>query len=207
MTDKLTDLSCASFAEALSSTSPVPGGGGAAALAGALAASLCAMAANFTSGREKYAAFQTEVENIISSCNSLRIQLIDLAEEDAESFKPLACAYKLPSDDPQRVSAIEEAAEGACSPPLRMLECCCRVTELLESMLKIDNRMLISDVGCGAALCAAAMECAAMNVFVNTASLQDRAYTANINSRVNEQLDKYLPRAAAIKESVYKIIT
>ena len=199
---KLTDLSCTAFAEMLASKAPVPGGGGAAALAGALGVALCSMVGNFTTGKKKYAAYEEDVQRMLAEGETLRARLLELVEADAAAFEPLSRAYAIPKEDPTRDSVLEEAALNACKAPMEMVSCCGEALLLLEEMLEKGSRLLLSDVGCGALLCKAAMESAAMNVFVNTGSLQDRAVAVGMERQVDETLEKYLPMAERIAASV-----
>ena len=199
---KLTDLSCTAFAEVLASKAPVPGGGGAAALAGALGVALCSMVGNFTTGKKKYAAYEEDVQRMLAEGETLRARLLELVEADAAAFEPLSRAYAIPKEDPTRDSVLEEAALNACKAPMEMVSCCGEALLLLEEMLEKGSRLLLSDVGCGALLCKAAMESAAMNVFVNTGSLQDRAVAVGMERQVDEMLEKYLPMAERIAASV-----
>ena len=80
--------------------------------------------------------------------------------------------------------------------------CCAQSVELLETMLQKGSRMLVSDVGCGALLCGAAMESAALNVYVNTASLSDRDAAVRMEETVDTLLREYLPRAEKIAQCV-----
>lgn len=199
---KLTDLSCTAFAEVLASKAPVPGGGGAAALAGALGVALCSMVGNFTTGKKKYAAYEEDVQRMLAEGEILRARLLELVEADAAAFEPLSRAYAIPKEDPTRDAVLEEAALNACKAPMEMVSCCGEALLLLEEMLEKGSRLLLSDVGCGALLCKAAMESAAMNVFVNTGSLQDRAVAVGMERQVDETLEKYLPMAERIAASV-----
>jgi formiminotetrahydrofolate cyclodeaminase len=199
---KLTDPSCTAFAEVLASKAPVPGGGGAAALAGALGVALCSMVGNFTTGKKKYAAYEEDVQRMLAEGETLRARLLELVEADAAAFEPLSRAYAIPKEDPTRDSVLEEAALNACKAPMEMVSCCGEALLLLEEMLEKGSRLLLSDVGCGALLCKAAMESAAMNVFVNTGSLQDRAVAVGMARQVDETLEKYLPMAERIAASV-----
>ena len=199
---KLTDLRCTAFAEVLASKAPVPGGGGAAALAGALGVALCSMVGNFTTGKKKYAAYEEDVQRMLAEGETLRARLLELVEADAAAFEPLSRAYAIPKEDPTRDSVLEEAALNACKAPMEMVSCCGEALLLLEEMLEKGSRLLLSDVGCGALLCKAAMESAAMNVFVNTGSLQDRAVAVGMERQVDETLEKYLPMAERIAASV-----
>ena len=199
---ELTNLSCTAFAEVLASKAPVPGGGGAAALAGALGVALCSMVGNFTTGKKKYAAYEEDVQRMLAAGETLRARLLALVEADAKAFEPLSRAYAIPKDDPARDTVMEEATLNAVQAPVDMVTCCGEALLLLEEMLEKGSRLLLSDVGCGALLCKAAMESAAMNVFVNTGSLRDRATAARLEQQVDAALATYLPLADRIAAAV-----
>jgi len=200
--EKLTEKSCAEFAQALASKASVPGGGGAAALAGALGIALCSMVGNFTVGKKKYAAVEEDVKAMLVKAESLRTNLLDLVNADAEAFAPLSRAYAIPKDDPSRASVLEEATLNACQAPMEMVRRCGEAIELLEEMERKGSAMLLSDVGCGALLCRAAMESAALNVFVNTKTLKDREKAAQMEEEISGLLLRYLSRADQVARAV-----
>ncbi len=173
------DLTLSDFTAQLASAQPAPGGGGAAALTGALAASLTAMAANVTAANPRYAERSDALRALIDACETQRTTLLALIEADAAGFLPLQKAYAIPRTDPDRAAKLAAAAQTACLAPLAMLEHCVQTALLLTAALETASPLLRSDVGCAAALCRAAAEAAAMNVFVNTGLLtpDERAAT------------------------------
>ncbi len=173
------DLTLSDFTAQLASAQPAPGGGGAAALTGALAASLTAMAANVTAANPRYAERSDALRSLIDACETQRTTLLALIEADAAGFLPLQKAYAIPRTDPDRAAKLAAAAQTACLAPLAMLEHCMQTALLLTAALETASPLLRSDVGCAAALCRAAAEAAAMNVFVNTGLLapDERAAT------------------------------
>lgn len=202
----LTDRSCKDFTEALAAKKPVPGGGGAAALTGALAASLCMMVGNYTTGKKKYAAYEEDIQHILKEAEALRVRLLELTDEDAKAFEPLSRAYSIPKNDPSRDDVLETATLNACRAPMEMMRCCEQIISLLQEMLVKGSVMLVSDIGCGAAIARAAMESASMNVFVNTAALRDRDQAKNLENEVNQILRKSLTKADVIVETVNRRI-
>ncbi len=200
--EDLTCIGIGDFTSALASVSPTPGGGGAAALCGALASSLCAMAVSLTAGRKKYADRTALLLETAARAEELRQRLVLLVQEDAVNFAPLAAAYSLPRSDPDTPSLLRAATLGACEAPLEMLRCACAVTELLEQARTLSSPLLISDVGCGAALARAAIECAAMNVLVNTRTLPEDAESCHFRDEVLRLRAEYLPRAEAVSAAV-----
>ena len=202
MAERLTDKSCEEFAAALAAKEAVPGGGGAAALVGALGAALCSMVGSFTSGKKTYAAVEGDIQRMLAEATDVRMRLLQLVEEDAEAFLPLSQAYAIPRDDPRRAEVLEETTKWACAAPLEMMRQVCRAIELLEEMGEKGSRMLLSDVGCGALLCRAALEAASMNVFVNTKTLSGREFAEATEAECDAMLAEYVPRAEACAAAV-----
>ena len=202
MAEKLTGKSLAAFTEVLAAKEPVPGGGGAAAAAGALGAALCIMVGNYTVGKKKYAAYEADVLRIMDEAERLRVELIRLVDADAEAFTPLSQPYAIPKEDPKRQQVLEEATIGAAKAPAEMARCAARTVDLLEEMLEKGSVMLLSDVGCGAVLCRAALESAAMNVFINTKTMQDRKLADELEQEMDQLLSEYTAKAAKIAEAV-----
>lgn len=200
--NSFSQFSCHDFSQTLASKTSVPGGGGAAAMVGALSAALCSMAGNFTAGKKKYAAYEADIQRILVEAEGLRQSLLVLIDADAIGFEPLAKAYAIPKDDPSRDTVMEQATLGACHAPMQMLFACADVMLLLEELLEKGSRLLLADVGCGAYLCKAAMESAALSVFVNTATLKNRESAAKIELQVDQILKTYLPMADKIAASV-----
>ena len=175
MTDqtRMPDQTLSEFTAQLASAQPAPGGGGAAALTGALAASLAAMAANVTAANPRYADRTDALTTLAAACDAQRAALLALIDADAAGFLPLQRAYAIPKTDPDRATRLAAAARTACQAPLAMLEHCAQAALLLPAALETASPLLRSDVGCAAA------EAAAMNVLVNTGLLapDDRAET------------------------------
>ena len=188
MAEKMMDGSCTAFADALAAKVSVPGGGGAAAYAGALAVALMSMVGNFTTGKKKYAAFEEDVQRMLSRGEELRARLLELVDEDAKAFFPLSEAYGIPKEDPTRAERLEAATKAALAAPLEMMRCIAEVVELLEEMGEKGSRLLISDVGCGAALAASALRSASLNVFINTKSLADRDFAVSVEEEADSLL-------------------
>ncbi len=202
MANSSIELSCEGFAAALAAKEPVPGGGGAAALVGALGAALCSMVGNFTTGKKTYADVEEDVQRMLVEAEAVRARLLELVQEDADAFYPLSRAYAIPRDDPNRARTLEEATKHACVAPLEMMRQICHAIELLEEMGQKGSRMLLSDVGCGALLCRAALEAASINVFVNTKTLRDEEFAHATEAEADNMLGEYIPRAEACAAAV-----
>lgn len=193
---------CEQFADVLAAKESVPGGGGAAAYVGALGVALGNMVGNFTKGKKKYVEYEEDVQRMLVAGDAIRARLLALVDEDAAAFFPLSQAYAIPKEDPTRTEVLEKCTKDALQGPFEMMKEITKAIKLLEEMNVKGSRMLISDVGCGAALCRAALEAAAMNVFINTKSLTDRAYAEEIEAQCDEMLEKYIPRAEAVAKEV-----
>lgn len=177
------------FLNVLASKEPVPGGGGASALIGAVGAALCSMVANLTSGKKKYAEYQADIEAIIERMGGSVQRLLALIDGDAAVFEPLSRAYGIPKDDPQRGSILENALKEASAVPLQIVEELHQLTGTVAELAVKGTRLAISDVGVAAVAVKAAAQGAAMNVFINTKLMQDKSFAQDLNARTNALLD------------------
>lgn len=190
------------FLAELASSAPTPGGGGAAALCGALGIALGNMVGNLTLGKKKYADVQEDIAELNAKAESLRDGFVALVDADAEAFAPLSRAYSIPKDDPARDEIMEPALLKAAEAPLEIMRKCAEALELISGYAAKGSALAISDAGCAAALCGAAMEAAALNVKINTKSMKNRAVADNINAEMNELLQKYFVRSQEIYNDV-----
>ena len=196
------DKSLGRFCAELASSSPAPGGGGAAALAGALAAALGSMVVSLTVGKKKYAANESELRSFGERAETARRELLDMIDGDAEAFSPLARAYSLPKDAPDRDKILEEALLRASASPVRIAELCCEVVEILEGCASLGSLLVLSDAASGAALAEGALRAAVINVKVNTALMRNRSHAAALNARMDNMLREYAARAAAVQKTL-----
>lgn len=153
---------------------PTPGGGSAAALAGALAAALVAMVARLTIGKKAYAAVEARAHEILAEAEQLRAELRRLVDEDAAAYDGISAAYKIPKDDPNRVRAIDDALIAACRTPAAVARGAARVLKLALEIAAIGNKNAVSDAKVAALLAQTAIKGAAENIKVNVAGLSDR---------------------------------
>ena len=198
----MTLASCREFVSVLASDAPAPGGGGAAALVGAIGTALGNMVGSLTVGKKKYAAVEAEIIALKAKCDELQKQLLDQVEADEVNFLPLAKAYGIPKDDPNRDKVMEEATIIACSTPMHIMELCCEAIEAITVFAEKGSRLAVSDAGCGAVCCKAALQAASLNVFINTKSLKNREVAEEMNAKANGMLDKYCAMADDIFASV-----
>lgn len=167
------------FIDELASSAPTPGGGGASAYCGALASALSSMVANLTVGKKKYADVEADMIVMLEKLAVVRERLLELVDEDAEAFKPLAAAYRMPKSTPEEAAAKNEALQAAladaCEVPLEIMRTCSRVVEMSEFLAQHGSRLALSDVGVGALFAKAALNGASLNVFANVVSMDDKA--------------------------------
>lgn len=194
--------SLTAFVNVLSSKDPTPGGGGASALTGALAASLCSMVGNLTSGKKKYAEYQNEIEAILEEAKALITDFTNLIRKDGEAFLPLSQAYSIPKDAPDRDERLEAALKDAAAVPIEILEKCLCVTILCERLFTCGSRLVLSDAGVAAALCRAAAEGAALNVLCNTKLMLKRDYASSLDEKTNTLLNDCIARCNTVYNGV-----
>lgn len=195
---KLIEETCLNFTNRLAAREPVPGGGGAAALIGALAAALCSMAGNYSTDKKSAEGHEEELRAAIDKAEELRMRLLSLVDADAEAFAPLAAAWRLPKDEVGK-AALQQATLDACVAPMDMLQSCAELVPPLETIRKYGAKSLQSDVGCAASALAAALECAGMNLLVNTRLLDDGMV---MEHQLFQLLDAAVPRAKSITRGV-----
>lgn len=198
----MTTKSCREFVTVLASNEPAPGGGGAAALVGAIGTALGNMVGSLTVGKKKYADVEAEIVALMKKCDALQTELLDQVPADAEGFVPLAKAYGIPKDDPTRETVLEEATVIACKVPVHIMELCCEALEAIKTFADKGSRLAVSDAGCGAVIVKAALQAASLNVFINTKTLKNRAYADELNEKCLSMLDTYGKLADEIFETV-----
>ena len=199
----MNDLSVKSFAQELAAKVSVPGGGGASALVGALAAALGSMVGNFTLGKKKYADVEPDIIVLMEKAENLRNELLACIDKDAEGFEPLSRAYGLPKDAPGRDETLEKCLHDAAAVPMEIAELSCKVIELSEEFAAKGSKLMISDAGCSAVFAWSALYGAALNVRVNTKLMKDREYAAGLDERIDSLMEEYWKRADKVYEDVY----
>jgi glutamate formiminotransferase/formiminotetrahydrofolate cyclodeaminase len=166
------------FLEALSAATPTPGGGSAAAHAGAMGAALVAMVARLTIGKKKYSAVEDQMKEILSQADRLREELSTAMKEDSDAFEGVMSAFTLPKETPSqekvRTDAIEAATLRASQVPLNVAQKSVSVMALAERVVAFGNLNAISDGASAAAMANAALTSAGYNVRINLAGLGDK---------------------------------
>lgn len=181
-------LNLATFLDELASGEPTPGGGSAAALAGALGAALAAMVANLTVGRKRYIDVNSQMQAVLHEAEALRGRLADLVSEDAQAYEQVRAAYRLPKESADdlaaRNAAIQAAMQGASLTPLETMRACIAVLRLVEQAATLGNVNAATDGAVGALLAQAGMRGAALNVRVNLGGIDDRAFASACEQEV-----------------------
>lgn len=198
------------FLDALSSKEPVPGGGGASALCGAVGNALGQMVANLTVGKKKYAEVEPEVKEHLEKMVKLQAEFTALADDDAKVFAPLAKAYSLPSETEEQKAYKAEVMEtnllAASAVPLQIMEKSMQMLTILDRLADIGSRMAVSDVGVAVQSTRAALLGAAMNVYINTKSMKDRNKAEELNNSANKMIEEGSRQADRIYDKVLKAL-
>lgn len=194
------------WVDTLASKAPVPGGGGASALGGALAAALGQMVANLTVGKKRYADVEEEMQQSLFALNILQMELMALADKDAEVFAPLAAAYGMPTETEEQKAEKERVMEenllAASLVPLGMMEKASAVLDVLELLEAKGSRMAVSDVGVAVQFARAALTGAVMNIYINTKSMKNREKADELNKRAAKLIEEGTEQADGIYAKV-----
>jgi glutamate formiminotransferase/formiminotetrahydrofolate cyclodeaminase len=192
------------FLDALAAATPTPGGGSAAAYAGAMGAALVAMVARLTLGKKKYAGVEAQMNEILNQAERLRWELNEAVEQDSAAFKAVLVAFKLPQETPaqqtRRRMAIERASLHAAEVPLAVAQKTLTVMALAERCVTLGNLNTISDAASAAALAQAALTCAGYNVRININGLGDKT----AGDALLTKLQTLEARAGKLEEEVQK---
>ena len=186
----LTDQKISDFLQQTASGTPVPGGGSVSALSGALAAGLTEMVANLTVGKKNYEAVESEMKQISKTAGNLRKKLMAEVDDDANAYKGVLAAFKLPNtteeEKEQRTRAIQEALQKAARVPLGVAFDVLQVMDLAERVIRSGNRNAVSDGAVGAMMARTAAMGALYNVKINLVSIKDKAFVEEMMREVNK---------------------
>jgi formiminotetrahydrofolate cyclodeaminase len=194
------------FLDDLASERPTPGGGGAAAVSGAIGAALVSMVANLTIGKKNYEAVWQDLEAVNAKAVALRAELVRAIDEDVVAFNAVMGAYGLPratdEEKAKRAAAIQAALKDATLAPLRAVKACFEVIRLSAAAAEKGNLNVISDAGVAVLSANAGLRSAALNVFINAKAIKDRDFAEKQIAEVNA----LLAQAAATTEAVYQTV-
>ena len=194
------------FLDVLSSKEPVPGGGGASALAGALGNALGQMVANLTIGKKKYALVEDEIKELAERMKGIQGQFSALADQDAKVFAPLAKCYSLPSATEEEKAYKAEVMEArlldASLVPMEIMEKASEMLEIMDILADKGSRMAVSDVGVGVQFIRTALLGAVMNVYINTKSMKNREKAEEMNEKAERLIKEGTEAADRIYQKV-----
>ena len=202
--EKIAQKNCVDFVDVLASKAAVPGGGGAAALAGAIGMALGSMVCNLTTGKKKYAQYEEAIQEILVKAGKLQEELLSMIDKDAEGFYPLSKAYGLPTSTEEekqyKAETREKCLKVACEVPMNIVRLCHDSIKLHEELVDKGSKLAISDVGCGVQCLRAAILSAQLNVIINVNSMKDREYAQKIDRECNQLVED----GVKICDEVYK---
>ena len=191
------------FLNVLSSSEPVPGGGGASAAVGAFASALGMMVTNLTIGKKKYAEVEGEMVHIREQLEDFREELVKLTDKDAEAFEQLSKAYGLPKETEEQKAEkeriMEHALYEASIVPFEIMKTVYEVMKLLKVLEEKGSRIAVSDVGVAVLFARAALEGASLNIYINTRLMKDREQAEKLNS----ESDQLIEEARKLQEVIY----
>ncbi|OAI31216.1 methenyltetrahydrofolate cyclohydrolase [Methylosinus sp. R-45379] len=200
------DETIGKFLDDLASERPTPGGGGAAAVMGAIGAALVSMVANLTIGKKNYESVEEDLKAARAEAERVRAELTAAIDEDVVAFNSVMGAYGLPratdEDKAARSAAIQAALKDATLAPLRAVKACFEVIVLSEAAADKGNLNVISDAGVAVLAANAGLRSAALNVYINAKAIKDREFA---EKQIGE-VEALLAAAAEKTEAVYKVV-
>ncbi len=195
------------YIEKLSSKDPVPGGGGTSALVGALGLALGKMVGSLTVGKEKYKDVEPEILEVMKKSEELLEVFVQLIDMDPEAFEPLMQAYAMPDGTEEeralKSETVENCLHNAAAVPIEVMYCCSQALDLIKVYAEKGSVLALSDAGCAAAMCKAALESAALNVYINTRYMKDRTYAHELSTRSGRYIAESIDKADAIYDKIY----
>ncbi len=203
---RFSDKTVQEFLDELASPSPAPGGGSAAALAGALGAALVAMVCRLTIGRKNYEDVSAELEVILPRAEEKRRVLLELMEADASAYDQVISSYKLPKEKEDqkaaRAEAIQIALKQAADVPFEIAAACADILDMVLPVAAKGNKNAESDAGAAALLAEAGFRGAVLNVEINLRLLKDEAYVKEMRTR----LEQFARGRAEQKEAILRVV-
>jgi formiminotetrahydrofolate cyclodeaminase len=188
------EMTLSAFLGALAARESTPGGGGAAAVTGSQAAALLSMVINFTIGNKRYADVEAEMQQHLQTSETLRRELLALADADVEAFQAVAACYAMPkttdAEKAERTAALQEALKGATQVPFHIAEVAYRVIELAGPVSARGNRNVVSDGATALYLAHAALHSAIVNVNINLKFIKDTRFVEEWSAKRDELLQR-----------------
>ena len=203
---KLVDYKVNEFVQLLASEAPAPGGGSAAALAGATGASLAAMVAALTLGKEKYREYEAQTVALQNKGNELQTRFLELIDADTAAFNDVSAAYKLPKqtedEKEKRREAIEQSLKKATQTPFDMMKTALECLQVVVSAVGKTNASAASDLGVAAYSLRAATEGAWLNVLINLGGIKDEAFVTQYKDEGGKLLAEVDKLASTVSRQI-----
>ena len=197
---------CKDFNTVLASKAPVPGGGGAAAMGGAIGMALSNMVGNLTIGKKKYADVEDEVKELVARGEKVIAALEALVDKDAEVFEPLSKAYGMPKETEEekklKAETMEACGKTACSVPMDIMRYAYEGIKIHQRMGEIGTMIAISDVACGVVFLKAALISGSLNVIININGIKD----AEFNKAAKAEMDQLLADGSKIADETLALV-
>lgn len=198
------------FCDVLSSSEPAPGGGSAAALSGALGASLTMMVGNLTFGKKSYETLEPEIRERftqdLEAIETIRTELMKLIDEDTKAFQDYMEAMKMPKDTEEereaRENAMEQAGLHALEVPMKVAQNCLVILKHQMSFVTYGNKNAVSDIGVGALMAFAGVEGAALNVKINLPGIRN----GSVKNNAAEKIEYCLNEARILETKIQAMV-
>ena len=197
------DMTIQTFLDELASKASTPGGGGAAAVSGAMGAALISMVANFTVGKKGYEDVEEDAKEILAKSEDLRAKLTDAIKDDVDVFNRVMAAYGMPKETDEEKAArsaeIQAALKEATDVPLECARLCREVVNLSQPIADKGNNNVISDAGVAVLAGYAGLRSAALNVYINIGGIKDQEFADDRRKKLEALMD-------VLKEDIYELV-
>jgi formiminotetrahydrofolate cyclodeaminase len=205
---KLVKQNIKMFLDEVASSSPAPGGGSVAALAGALGAALTSMVCNLTKAKQGYEPVQNEIAETLEKSEELRKDLTDLIDRDTDAFNEVIKALQMPKETEeqkeQRRNAMQTAFKQAAEVPLQTARKCVQILEVAHVAAEKGNKNSISDAAVSALMAQTGVQAAMLNVRINLSSIKDQDYVQQVTTELQELLQNAMQKSTDILNIVEK---
>jgi methenyltetrahydrofolate cyclohydrolase len=205
---KLVKQNIKMFLDEVASSSPAPGGGSVAALAGALGAALTSMVCNLTKAKQGYESVQDEIALVFEKCEELRKDLTDLIDKDTDAFNEVMRALKMPKETEdqkeQRRDAMQTAFKQAADVPLETARKCVQILDVAHIAAVKGNKSSITDAAVSALMAQTGVQAAMLNVRINLSSIKDTDYVQQVTTELHELLQNAMQKSTEILSIVEK---
>jgi formiminotetrahydrofolate cyclodeaminase len=198
------------YLKELSSDSPAPGGGNAAAITGALGASLAAMVCNLTIGKKKYSDVENEMTDLKQKFLEYQRKFIELSLKDNDAFNKVMSTMKVPKDTEEhkelRLQNIEKATYGAIEIPADVMKSCADILPLIKIIIEKGNKNSLSDAGVAVSLIGSSARSAYLNVLINCGSLKNQTIAGEIKKQADVLIDDITTFSEVLIRQVIRLI-